>query len=154
MFSRISFSVCGGVCAVACVRWRVVSRSKAKAFFTVSKMVESEKDVRLQTFLNATSLLEADLPVLRYWTTGTAPLPIPKGAVCKRCTHQPHARAATGLRHNCALLRLIATQPTAARPATVSVPFTPTRSATFMGSALLSQGSSSFSRTSSIYTTT
>lgn len=102
--------------------------SKAKAFFTVSKMVESEKDVRLQTFLNATSLLEADLPVLRYWTTG--------------------------LRHNCALLRLIATQPTAARPATVSVPFTPTRSATFMGSALLSQGSSSFSRTSSIYTTT
>src|SRR5690606_34603150 len=56
------------------VRWRVcgrvVPRSKAKAFFTVSKMVESEKDVRLLTFLNATSLLEADLPVLRYWTTG------------------------------------------------------------------------------------
>jgi hypothetical protein len=55
---------------------RVVPRSKAKAFFTVSKMVESEKDVRLQTFLNATSLLEADLPVLRYWTTGmTTPFP-------------------------------------------------------------------------------
>jgi len=48
-----------------------VWRSKAKAFFMISKIMENETDIRLQVFMNATNMAEADLPVLRFWTTGT-----------------------------------------------------------------------------------
>lgn len=47
-----------------------VWRSKAKAFFMISKIMENETDIRLQVFMNATNMAEADLPVLRFWTTG------------------------------------------------------------------------------------
>lgn len=56
-------------------RTYLLCSSKAEAFYTISKVVQSEKDDRLTAFLSAAGLVEADLPHLLYWTTGTSRYP-------------------------------------------------------------------------------
>lgn len=48
----------------------VVDRSTTKLFFRLTRSEDGENDDRLRKFLRVMGLKDADVPLLRFWTSG------------------------------------------------------------------------------------